>query len=276
MSISVIIPLYNRRDLVVRAVDSVLNQDYRDFELIVVDDGSDDDAGIVIGNYNDERIRYVRQKNQGVSSARNYGVKLSRYDYIAFLDSDDEWLPGKLTQQVKSLSDGLYRICYTGEKWVRNGREFYHKKSQKKFSGEVFRKCLNDCFIGCSTVLMEKSLFWEVDGFDKNLLVCEDYDLWLKISCKYPVMLIDEPFIKKYGGHKDQLSTKMWGNDRFRLRSIYSLLQSGKLNSTQMSEAKRVFTKKCVIVAGGCLKRGRYKDFAYYLSLLKTKPMLGI
>ncbi len=276
MSISVIIPLYNRRDLVVRAVDSVLNQDYRDFELIVVDDGSDDDASVVIGNYSDKRIRYVRQQNQGVSSARNYGVKLSRYDYIAFLDSDDEWLPGKLTQQVKILSDGFCRICYTGEKWIRNGREFHHKKSQKKFSGEIFRKCLDDCFIGCSTVLMEKSLFWEVDGFDKNLPVCEDYDLWLKISCRYPIMLIDEPFIKKYGGHKDQLSTKMWGNDRFRLRSIHNLLQSGKLNNAQMLEAKRVFTKKCVIVAGGCLKRGRYKDFAYYLSFLKTKPMLGI
>jgi len=276
-AVSVIIPLYNRCDLIGRAVESVLNQDCCDFELIVVDDGSDDDASVVIGNYKDKRIRYVRQKNQGVSSARNYGVRLSRYDYIAFLDSDDEWLPGKLKQQVKSLSgSGGYRICYTGEIWIRNGQEFCHKKSQKKYSGEIFRRCLSDCFIGCSTVLMEKSLYWEMNGFDKNLPVCEDYDLWLKISCKYPVMLIDEQFIKKYGGHEDQLSTKMWGIDRFRLRSIYNLLQSGKLNSVQMTEAKRVLRKKCIIVAGGCLKRGRYKDFAYYLSLLKTKPMLGI
>ncbi len=276
MSVSVIIPLYNRQNLIARAIDSVLCQDYHDFELIVVDDGSDDNAGCVVKAFSDDRIRYVRQDNRGVSSARNHGVKLSKYDYIAFLDSDDEWLPRKLAQQVSLLADSARRICYTGESWIRNGREFNHKKSLKKFSGKIFKECLADCFIGCSTVLMEKSLFWEMGGFDETLPVCEDYDLWLKISSRYPVSLINDRLIRKYGGHKDQLSTKIWGLDRFRLRSIYNIMSSGRLNFDQMSEARRVFIKKTLIVAGGSLKHGRYKEFAYYLSLLKTQPALEI
>ena len=138
-------------------------------------------------NFDDERIRFVSQPNRGVSSARNYGVSLARYDYIAFLDSDDEWLPDKLERQMFFFENNpSSRICYTGEQWVRHGKQFNHPKSREKFSGEIFDRCLEDCFVGCSTVVMQKSLFDEVGGFDTSLAICEDYDLWLKISARYP------------------------------------------------------------------------------------------
>ena len=270
--ISVIIPVYNRDKLLKRAVESVLKQSYQNFELIVVDDGSDDDIAAVMNKYKDKRIKLLKTPHSGVSAARNAGVDHAKYDYIAFLDSDDQWLKTKLEKQVNSLSDNpIYNICYTGEKWIRDGKDFKHKKALKKFTGFVFDKCLEDCFIGCSTVLLKKNLFYEAGGFDTDLKVCEDYDIWLKISAKYPVLLIEDPLIIKYGGHRDQLSTKFWGNDRFRLKSIYNLINNAILNDVQHEQAVKIFLKKCAIVAGGCLKRKKYTEFAFYFALMLCK-----
>ncbi|MCD6459503.1 glycosyltransferase [bacterium] len=267
--VSIIIPVYNRRKLLPRAVDSVLNQSYKKFELIIIDDGSTDNPAEIAGKYNDSRIKFIRIPHGGVSTARNTGVSLAQYDYIAFLDSDDQWVKHKLEKQINSLSkNNSYHICYTGEQWIRNGKPFTHKKALKKFSGFVFDKCLSDCFIGCSTVLLRKNLFEQSGGFDPALTVCEDYDFWLKITAKYPVLLIEEPLIIKHGGHSDQLSIKFWGNDRFRVKSIYNLLNTAILNDVQRKQALRTFTQKCAVVAGGCLKRKKYAQFSVYLSLM--------
>ncbi len=268
--VSIIIPVYNRAAVVGRAIESVLSQTYTDFELIIVDDGSTDQLSDTLEMFKDTRIRFVHQPNRGVSSARNKGVEVARYDYIAFLDSDDEWMTDKLEKQIWFITNSSqYRICYTGEQWIRHGKPFAHKKASRKYTGYIFDQCLLDCFIGCSTVLMRKSLFYETGGFDTSLKVCEDYDLWLRISAKYPVLYIDEPLIRKYGGHSGQLSNKYWGNDRFRIYSLYMLLKRGKLSYNQIIKTSTVFKKKCVVVAGGCLKRGKYRDFSYYVSLLQ-------
>ena len=270
-SVSVIIPVYNRAGVVGRAIESVLSQTYTDFELIIVDDGSTDGLDDTLRLFNDSRIRLIRQPNGGVSSARNRGVKSARYDYIAFLDSDDQWMPDKLEKQIRLITASPdNRICYTGEQWIRHGQPFNHKKSRRKYAGYVFEQCLRDCFIGCSTVLMRKSLFYEAGGFDVSLEVCEDYDLWLKISAKYPVLYIDECLIRKHGGHSGQLSRKYWGNDRFRIHSLYMLLKDGKLSYNQIIKTSAVFKEKCAVVAHGCLKRGKYGDFSYYISLLQS------
>ncbi len=267
--VSIIIPVYNRPVMLVRAIESILNQTYQCFELIVVDDGSDEPLDQLETQFDDTRIRVVRQNHKGVSSARNRGVKLAKHDYIAFLDSDDEWLPEKLEQQMRFFEHNpASRICYTGEKWVRHGKRFNHPKSREKFSGDIFERCLEDCFIGCSTVVMHKSLFDEVGGFDTSLAICEDYDLWLKISARYPIVLLEQPLIKKHGGHKDQLSMAEWGIDRFRIRALQNSIRSGRLTSAQRKSAQAMLLKKIAIVCGGCLKRQRFDAFAELIPLL--------
>jgi len=273
--VSVIIPVYNRRDQLKKAVISVLNQTYGDFELIIVDDGSSDNPEDILRICPDSRIRLINQRNRGVSSARNNGVLNSKYELIAFLDSDDEWKPDKLEKQIRFLNENpLCGICYTGEQWIRDGDIFSHPKSKRKYEGYVFKYCLEDCFIGCSTVIMRRHLFFDAGMFDESLPVCEDYDLWLKISAKYPIFIIREPLIYKHGGHKDQLSRIHWGLDRFRVKSILGIIHSGKLNPAQMEIAETVLQKKCAILSGGSLKRKNYCDFSHYLSLILTKPLL--
>ncbi|MDX9702148.1 MAG: glycosyltransferase family A protein [Candidatus Auribacterota bacterium] len=270
--VSIIIPVYNRQSMLERAITSVLRQTYTAFELIVVDDGSDEPLCEVAEKFADKRIRFVKQLHKGVSAARNYGVSLARHTHIAFLDSDDEWLDDKLQQQMCFLTgQPAYRICYTGEQWIRHGKTFDHPKSREKFSGYIFEQCLNDCFIGCSTVVMEKSLFVQAGGFDTSLAVCEDYDLWLKISARYPIVLLDNRLIRKHGGHDDQLSRAVWGIDRFRIFSIKNILKSGRLSDRQSESARRVLHKKTDIVCGGCLKRGRFDGFAQFIPLLLNK-----
>ena len=275
--VSIIIPVHNRSNELERAILSVLAQTYQEFEIIVVDDGSTDSPEEVYRRCQDSRIKFYSIPHSGVSAARNFGVEKSSYEHIAFLDSDDEWLPEKLESQIDALQKNpQYIICYTGESWIRNGQPFPHRKSRRKFSGWVFDHCLEDCFIGCSTMLMEKRLFCEVGGFDAGLPVCEDYDLWLKISAKYPMLLVPDQLIRKHGGHSDQLSNRFWGKDRFRLSALCNLIGSGILSDAQRQAVSVVFLHKCTLVAGGCLKRNRYKEFAYYVSLLQQKKCLEI
>lgn len=267
-AVSVIIPVYNRPQMLKRAIESVIRQTYDDFEVIVVDDGSGQPAQPVIDRFADKRITGIRQDHAGVSAARNRGVDAARGRYIAFLDSDDEWHRVKLERQMTLLAQNpAYRICYTGEQWIRNEKPFNHPKSAKKFSGYIFDRCLDDCFIGCSTVVLEKSLFYESGGFDTALPVCEDYDLWLKISARYPIVVLEQPLIYKYGGHTGQLSFATWGLDRFRIMSIRNLLRSGKLSNMQAQSARCILAAKLSIVCGGCLKHGRYDQFAYFLGM---------
>ena len=206
--ISVIIPTYNRLSVLPRAIDSVLNQTFLDIELIIVDDGSTDKTSEVI------RSRYpkvicVRQNNSGVSSARNVGIDHASGEWIALLDSDDEWFPEKLTVQIRALkNDPEMNICHTNETWIHNGSLINQKKKHEKFGGWIFQKCLPLCCISPSSVLVKKSIFKKVGLFDESLQACEDYDMWLKITARNPVLYIKDSLIKKYGGHDDQLSKK--------------------------------------------------------------------
>ncbi|MEW6534158.1 MAG: glycosyltransferase family A protein [Candidatus Auribacterota bacterium] len=273
--ISIIIPLYNRAGLIGRAIKSVLRQTHVNFELLIVDDGSADEPASTIQSFADERIRYIRQPHGGVSAARNRGVTESRYPLIAFLDSDDEWLPNKLERQYTLMRDNnAVRICYTGESWIRNGNPFPHRKSEQKFSGDIFEQCLNDCFIGCSTVMMEKALFMRAGMFSLDFPVCEDYDLWLRIAARSKIYYINEPLILKYGGHDDQLSRQYWGLDRYRLEAIRRILASGILTDQQRRQAVDILLKKCAIVVGGSLKRKRYDAFSLYFSIWREQNLL--
>ena len=264
--VSVIIPTYNRGWILKEAIDSVLAQDYKDLELIVVDDGSTDNTFEILASYGND-IKVLFQENKGVSAARNRGITEASGQLIAFLDSDDLWLPRKLSTQIdffNQMPDAL--ICQTEEIWVRNGIRVNPKKRHKKPSGMIFEPSLELCLVSPSAVMIRRSLFDRVGEFDITLPACEDYDLWLRISCRFPVHLIDTPLIIKRGGHDDQLSS-MKGLDKFRIKAIVKIIKSNRLSDNQYSAAVKALKEKCEIYSDGCRKRRREEEALYYAKL---------
>lgn len=264
-AISVIVPSHNRSAFLMKAIESILEQSFVDFEIIVVDDGSTDDTYHMLQRYPGTRV--IRQKRLGVSAARNKGIKMSCAPLIAFLDSDDLWLPEKLAIQFnffKANPDAL--ICQTEEIWIRNGRRVNPKKHHRKPCGEIFEPSLKLCLVSPSAVMVRRCLLDEIGLFDENLPACEDYDLWLRVACRYPIHLIADPLVVKRGGHDDQLS-KTAGLDRFRIQALINLLNREPLSNKQRMAAIQVLKEKCAIYANGCMKRGRFEEAASYLSL---------
>lgn len=255
--------------MLIEAVESVLDQNYPNFELIVVDDGSTDETPDLLRSY-DGRMQVIRQENKGVSAARNRGIAHSSGKLIAFLDSDDLWLPGKLTAQVEFFRlHPESEICQTQEIWIRNGRRVNPKDRHQKPSGMIFEASLALCLVSPSAVMIRRELFDRVGFFDETLPACEDYDLWLRIGRRFPVHLIDKPLIIKRGGHEDQLS-KAPGLDKFRIASLEKLIRSGRLNPLQRKAAIRMLAKKCRIYANGCRKRNRDEEADYYRNLCRS------
>ncbi len=266
--VSIIIPTYNRAWIVKESILSVLAQTFQDYELIVVDDGSTDHTQAILDEFQD-RIEVIHQKNSGVSAARNHGVAASKGRLIAFLDSDDLWMPGKLAIQTEFFaSNPDIRICQTDEIWIRNGCRINPKKYHKKPSGEIFLPSLALCLVSPSAVMMEKDFFTLMGGFDETLPACEDYDFWLRIGCKYHVSLIPHPLVIKRGGHEDQLSG-VPGLDRYRIRSLSKILETENLTPIQFQQTVEMLNAKIDIYANGCIKRGNLEEAAYIKSLAK-------
>lgn len=203
--ISVIIPTYNRASMLGRAIQSVLDQTYRDFELIVVNDCSSDNTEEVVMSFADERIRYIRHpSNKGGSAARNTGISSSRGDYIALLDDDDEWLPNKLEMQV-DLLDRLpedYGVVYSGYRAEQRG-EILGEYSPI-YRGDVYHQMLKGCFIGSPTILIRKICFEKAGRFDETLPSCQDWDMWIRLAKYYKFDFIPE-VLAVYNIHGDQI-----------------------------------------------------------------------
>ena len=272
-AVSVIIPTYNRCDLVREAIASVVAQTYRDFEVIVVDDGSDDDTAEVVQEF--AGVWYVYQPNRGVAAARNHGVALSTGKLLAFLDSDDLWRPRKLETQVAFWTAHPQAcICQTEEVWLRHGVRVNPHNKHRKPAGDIFARSLARCLVSPSAVMLRRELFERVGGFDENLPACEDYDLWLRIAATVPVHLIETPLVVKRGGHADQLSHRFWGMDRFRVAALCKLLDSGVLSAGQRRLTEEALRAKCAILAQGARKRG--KDGEPYLALAAAYVNVGI
>lgn len=265
--VSVVIPTFNRAWVLETAVTSVLMQDYERIETVVVDDGSTDGTDHILGPFLD-RITLVRQENKGVSAARNTGIRLSRGDFVAFLDSDDQWLPAKLRSQVDFFRKHPEAdICQTEEIWIRNGRRVNPMNKHQKRSGMIFEPSLHLCLVSPSAVMMRRRLLDRVGLFDETLPACEDYDLWLRVSVTTPIHLINEMLTVKTGGHEDQLS-RQHSLDRFRIQSIKKLLDSDRLSPDQRQEAIRVFDDKCRVYGNGCLKRGKTEEGLRFLDMV--------
>ena len=263
--VSAIIPTQNRPAFLREALASVCAQTYRNVEIVVVDDGSAPAARAatqrVITEFargQDLPVRCIVQPHRGVSAARNRGVRASRGALLAFLDSDDVWLPDKLARQV-ALFDAQprTRICQTEEIWLRRGVRVNPRAVHRKPDGDVFFASLARCVVSPSAVMLRRALFERVGGFDEALPACEDYDLWLRIAVNEPVPLIDVPLVLKRGGHDDQLSRRYWGMDRFRIVALRKLLDSGWLSDPRRWATLDMLHAKCRILAQGARKRGK-------------------
>ncbi len=262
--VSIIITTYNRRAFLEEALASVMSQDFTDREIIVVDDGSTDGSGEAVRGL---PVRYEWKENGGVSSARNRGIGLAQGDFFAFLDVDDLWKRNKLSVQMKAMAEQGAHICYTDEVWLKDGRRLNQGKRHRKYSGFIYERCLPLCIISPSSVVVARKVFDDVGLFDESLLVCEDYDMWLRICNRYPVLFIPRPLIVKRGGHPDQLSRSCEVMDRFRIKALMKMLESGVLDNDMRRATLEELGRKCSVVAKGAAKRGRADEAEYYSSL---------
>lgn len=269
--VSVIIPTYNRGEVLEQAIKSVLNQTYQNYEIIVVDDGSTDNTHRILEKYG-HKIRYYSKLHGGVSSSRNFGLEKSEGSWVAFLDSDDYWLPAKLERQIEFVRQNPeFLIVQTDEKWIRRGKFVNPMQKHRKYGGWIFKQCLPLCIVSPSAVMVHQRVFNDVGVFDENLPVCEDYDLWLRIAYKYPIGLIEEKLIVKTGGHPDQLSRQYWGMDRYRITALEKILTKDISDEQYEMVLKEIIRKLTVLEAGRRKRHDLPNIFAGKLSEYRSK-----
>ncbi|MDE6883018.1 MAG: glycosyltransferase family 2 protein [Lachnospiraceae bacterium] len=242
--VSVIIPTYNRADMIKRAIDSVLRQTYRSYEVIVVDDGSADDTGSVIADIQDARIRYIAlMENQGVAHARNVGIREARYDYIAFLDSDDEWMPDKLELQMRMFRNSSEEIgmvyCRTGgrtrdgmSRFVCPARDF----SRELLEGDMFRFLLQQNVIGTPAVIVRRDCLEQVGGFKETLQCLEDWEWILRVAGNWKIGFVDQVLVEVHKSSGSVSTNMSWHLIvRCYLVSLYrrEMTEAGILNDVQ-------------------------------------------
>jgi glycosyltransferase involved in cell wall biosynthesis len=267
--VSVIIPTHNRRAMLREALSSVAAQRGSSFEVLVVDDGSTD------GTWQDlsgrdlsahfADIRAVRTERRGPAAARNRGIALARGRLIAFLDSDDLWMPEKLARQslfMRNNPDCL--ISQTGDTWMRDGRSVNPGQRHRKRPGDIFIDSLRTCLISPSAAILRRELLDEVGGFDEDMAACEDYDLWLRILARHEVGLLDEPLTVRRAGHPGQLSATVAALDRFRILALAKLLADASLEAARRRAAAEVMAEKCLVYGKGLARRGRHDDAAFF------------
>jgi len=258
--VSVIIPTYNRSGFVKEAVNSVLAQKNVSVEVIVVDDGSTDATAEVLESFG-ASIRRVYQPRAGVSAARNRGIRMAESEWLAFLDSDDLWLPRKLERQLDFLARHPdLKVCQTEEIWIRDRKRLNPRKYHEKPEGHCFPLLLERCLVSPSAVIIHRDLFEEVGLFDETLPACEDFDLWLRIGCRHPIGLLRWPLIIKRGGHPDQLSASIPSLDRYRIQALAKLLRREPLCRDHREAAFEAMKRKSRIYVQGCRKRGKHDE----------------
>jgi len=270
--ITVILPTFNRLDFLESTLGSVFGQTHRGFHIVVVDDGSTDGTEAYVQKLNNQtNLRYLRIPHCGMpGKVRNAGARLATGEYLAFLDSDDLWKPEKLARQVAYFEEHQeIRICHTREIWQRGERIVSQAGQKHRRSGNVFADALKKCIIGPSTVMIRRELFEELGGFREDLEIAEDYELWLRITARYPVGYIDEPLVVKRGGHADQLSEKYGHIEIFRIRALLVNLEEGTFQGEQRHMAVRELVRKCRIYAAGCEKRGKEEEARRYREIAR-------
>lgn len=222
MLISIITPTYNREAFLPAAIESALAQSYKEFELIIVDDGSTDNSRELINTYaeKDSRVRYLYQENQRQSVARNYALSIAKGDFICFLDSDNYWPHDKLEKSLKAFeqypdADIVYGDCITIDE---QGNEL-HRNNMRRYSGKIAALLLKDNFVSMNTTMTRRKCFNEMGGMSGKRRVADDYDLWLKFSARYRFQYIPE-FLAYYRVMENQISS----NKRLRFETNEAII----------------------------------------------------
>ncbi|MEM8998414.1 MAG: glycosyltransferase, partial [Acidobacteriota bacterium] len=256
--VSAVIPAWNRPRRVLEAAASVLAQTRPVLEVLVVDDGSTDGTAAALAGLRSPAVRVVSAPHRGVSAARNVGIERARGQWLAFLDSDDTWLPEKLERQLAALAAAPepYRLCHCDEVWIRNGRRVNPRLIHRKRGGWIYEHCLPRCAISPSSTLVRRDLLADVGLFDESLTACEDYDLWLRVCAREPVLYLDERLVVRTGGHADQLSATP-ALDQFRIRALAKILRTDILDGRRRKLTLETLQDKIRVYRAGALKRGR-------------------
>ncbi len=281
---SVVIPLYNKEKFIKRAINSVLSQTIKTFELIIVDDGSTDESSKIVQTYKDERVQLISKKNAGVSAARNTGILNSKAKFIAFLDADDEWLPDYLETVSSLISDfplaGAYATSEFREDEKGNLTQLtYTTLPPHPWQGEIenlFHVMANDPLpVTASSVCIKKSIFEDVGMFPERIKRSEDIDTWIRIFLKYPIILSTSAKIIR---HKDidGGSITLAGNTEENLYALLELekkIKANEINSKYINDAKRMISRLLCWEIDNCIKNKRYSLAFKYILDNRTAKM---
>lgn len=270
--VSIILPTYNRAKILPRTIESILNQTFKNFELIIVDDGSTDDTEKIVKNFQrkDKRIVYIKNiQNRGVSFSRNKGIKIAKGEYIAFQDSDDEWLPKKLQKQVKIFEKlpNSFGVIYSDAIKIYEGKNKKYFSAPTLMKGIINNKTLDyqGLYILPPSTLIKRECFKKIGLFDEKLLVAEDLDFFTRASQYYRFFHIKEALILCY---KTTRSISLNYNFYFKARKM--LLQKYfydiKNNKNFLAHQLRLIGSLALLA--GKTKTGRN----YLLKSIKKKP----
>lgn len=294
--VSVVIPAFNSAAYIRETINSVLNQSFKDLEVVVVDDGSKDNTGELLKDYH-SKVRYILKENGGPASARNLGIKEAKGEFIAFLDADDLWMSDKLEKQLERFDGEDIGLVFSSvQKMDKDNHDLPDYVNRERFEGHIFEKLFNKNFVPTSTVLVRKSCFEEFGVFDEDpeLISVEDYDMWLRIASKYKLAHVDEKLVR-YRVHENNISKNLArsyfgeikvleaNKKRFaqkypqienawvpRLAKVYYELAIDYFAANQFPEARKYFKESLK------LKPFNPKAWGYYLSSCFGKSWVGL
>lgn len=230
------------------------------------------------------KIKFVKSGRRGISSARNSGIMIASNPWLAFLDDDDEWLTDKMQRQANIIAESnppsmqlakqssthsapKYSICHTSEKWLRNGRHLNQMNKHKPNGGKIYLKSIQLCSISPSSAVIHCGIFNKYGMFDEKMPVCEDFDMWLRITAYEEVLLVEDPLVIKYDGHANQLSHLYWGMDRFRIYALQKMLQDKNLIAKYREATEKSIKQRLSILAEGASKRNKQRHSLYYSAI---------